>query len=204
MQLLSHFPFTHTHWVWMIFVSRFQALLGRRWPRCWWSVEWKWSHSTQVCELMISDWREFCFCGTNRPLAHHIICTWEVNSIPPGQSTWNVHIIFFIWVWSADGRKGCSGVPHDVIAQMVYSDKCNRGLFPTIVRVQDGASGRGRSATYIWIWFWCFRWARSCFSGLHYELFWLQFIRFGFSKLKLKHWSSKGVLQKEKRPSERK
>ena len=43
--------------------------------------------------------------------------------------------------------------------------------------------------------------SKTLLSRLRYGLFWLRFFRFGFSKLKLEHCSSKGVLEKKKRPS---
>ena len=56
-------------------------------------------------------------------------------------------------------------------------------IFTIIVWVGDGASGCGGSITCIW--FQCFRRARSCFSFLRFGLFWVWFIGFGLSKLKL-------------------
>ena len=74
--------------------------------------------------------------------------------------------------------------------------------FPKIVWVRDGTSGRGWSAACIWLQ--CFKRARRCFFRLRYGLFSLRIIRFGFSKLKVEHCSSKWVLEKKKKsPSKR-
>ena len=43
-----------------------------------------------------------------------------------------------------------------------------------------------------------FRRAKSCLSRLRYGLLWLRFVGFGFSKTRLGHWSSKGVLGKKR------
>ena len=79
----------------------------------------------------------------------------------------------------------------------------NRGLFQRLSGFETGhPSAAGPLPAFD---FSCFRRARRCFSRLRYGLIWLRFIRFGFSKLKLEHCSSKGVLEKKKKktPSKR-